>query len=132
MSQFTKPLKVQFIDGSHWVLLAPFVYFVGYEGSDELIFVTAGFKTDFASIPRFAWPIIGHPTGKYGKAAVIHDWLYEFPSDGVEEQRSRRRCDQIFLEGLKVLGVGWWKRSTMYSAVRVGGWVGWNADRGRE
>ena len=129
MSQFTTPLQVQFIDGKYWVLLSPFEYYVGDESGDERIFVHAGFETDFASVPRFAWPIIGHPTGQYGKAAVVHDYLYQFPAAGVDDERTRRRCDQIFLEGLCVLGVPWWKRTLMYSAVRVGGGGSWKKYR---
>jgi len=125
MSTFTTPLCVQFIDGRYWLLLTPFEYYVGDDANNEVIFVHAGFKTDFASIPRFAWPIIGHPTGRYGKAAVVHDYLYSDPSAGVAEARSRRRCDQIFLEGMQVLGVGWLKRSVMYSAVRLFGSAAW-------
>ena len=145
MSTFTTPLQLEFIDGKFWKLLAPFIYYVGGVGGDELVLVLEGFKTDFASVPRFAWPIIGHPTGDHGKAAVVHDWLYQYPDDGLRLPhtirrpritRTRRRCDQIFLEAMQVLDIGWLKRTVMYSAVRLGGWVGWNnyrkADRKRE
>ena len=118
-----------FIDGKVWRLLKSFWYDVGTENSGERIIVVSGFLTDFASIPRFAWPIIGHPAGQYGKAAVVHDWLYQYPKSGLGKMRSRRRCDQIFLEGLQVLGVGWLKRSTMYFAVRVRGGKGWKRYR---
>jgi len=132
MSQFTSPLCVEHVDGKFWLLLEQFEYRVGSEDSDEVITVPVGFKTDFASIPGVAWSIIGHPTGRYGKAAVIHDWLY---SENAGEQgddyepRTRRRCDQIFLEGMVVLGVPWWRRTLMYSAVRVGGWTAWGDRR---
>lgn len=127
MSTFTTPLHLEFINGKYWKLLAPFIYYVGKKRSDEFLLIKAGFTTDFASIPRFAWSIIGHPAGEHGKAAVVHDWLYQHPDDGVKTEgaRSRRRCDQIFLEAMKVLGIGWWKRSTMYFAVRVGGRGAW-------
>ena len=144
MSTFTRPLHLEFIDGKFWKLLAPFIYYVGKKHSDEFLLVRAGFTTDFASIPRFAWSIIGHPAGKHGKAAVVHDWLYRYPDDGLTipvaptpacvqlPTRTRRRCDQIFLEAMKVLGIGWWKRSTMYCAVRVGGRGAWKKWRKAE
>ena len=142
MSTFTTPLHLEFIDGTFWVLLAPFIYYVGKKHSDEFLLIERGFETDFASIPRIAWPIIGHPAGKHGKAAVVHDWLYRYPDDGVlrvgqfelpvPHPRTRRRCDQIFLEAMKVLGVGWWKRSAMYFAVRVGGRGAWKKWRKAE
>lgn len=43
--------------------------------SEPIIRVPAGFVTDFASIPRAFWVVLP-PTGKYGKAAVVHDYLY--------------------------------------------------------
>ena len=132
MSTFTTPLHLEFVNGKFWKVLAPFIYYVGEKSSDEFLLVKVGFTTDFASIPRFAWPIIGHPTGNHGKAAVVHDWLYRYPADGVDRARTRRRCDQVFLEAMKVLGVGWWKRSTMYFAVRVGGRGAWKKWRGAE
>ena len=127
MSAFTTELKVLYVDGKHWILLSPFTYRVGSVDSDEIIFVPAAFKTDFASIPRLLWPAMGHPTGKHGKAAVVHDFLYQHPNG-----RSRRRCDQIFLEGLKVLKLSWWKRTVMYSAVRLGGRGPWRRYRETE
>lgn len=128
MSVFTTPLEVRFVDGKFWILLSPFTYYVDMAG-EEVVFVAAGFKTDFASIPHWAWSFIGHPAGRYGKAAVVHDWLYQNPDDGVSDDRSRRRCDQIFLEGMKVLGVGWLTRTVMYTAVRIGGSKPWKEYR---
>jgi len=119
-SQFTTPLDVRPLsDGKRWVLLANFSYDVGYLGSGDTICVPAGFITDFASIPKLAWSIIGGPWGKYGKATVIHDYLFE------TQQRSWRETNQIFLEGMRVLGVPWWKRTTMYSMVVAFSWVSW-------
>ena len=126
MSVFTTPLDVRFVDGKFWVLLSAFTYYVDMAGK-EVVSVQGGFETDFASIPRWAWSIIGHPAGKYGKAAVIHDHLYQHPAP-----YSRRRCDQIFLEGMKVLGVSWWKRTVMYTAVRIGGGKPWREYRENE
>ncbi len=97
-----------------------FFYHVGEEGSDERIHVPMGFITDFASIPRIFWIIIGHPTGEYGKAAVIHDYLY------YKQTTTRRYADRIFLEAMKVLEVSWWRRRAMWLAVRSFGWRPWN------
>ena len=69
---FPFPLIVKFIDGNLWELMANFEY---YRPNGELIKVPAGFKFDFASIPKFAWSWIGSPTGKYGPASLIHDWF---------------------------------------------------------
>ena len=98
MSAFTTPLKVEHIDGRYWRVLEAFEYRVGSEDSDEIISVPAGFVTDFASIPRFAWWLIGSPTGEYGKAAVKHDYLYSENNDEQCEEykpRTRRRSPPL-------------------------------------
>ena len=128
MSEFTDKLVVTPMpDGKHWELLKPFRYYVGEENSDEVIYVPSGFRTDFASIPRPFWSLIGAPWGKYGAAAVVHDWCY---FRGILLY-TRKRADEIFYEAMGVLGVPEWKRRTMYVAIRIfGGW-GWRCHRRR-
>lgn len=123
MSSFTTPLVVKHLDGVRWKVVHSFVYHVGTEDSEEKIIVPGEFITDFASIPRIFWTLIGHPTGKYGKAAVIHDYCY------YERIYSRKKSDLIFEEGMAVLKVPFWKRKTMYFAVRSFGWIPWNRYR---
>jgi len=91
--------------------------------ANKVISITAksGLKTDFASIPRLAWTLIGSPAmGRYTASSVIHDVLY------MTESLSRKECDDLFLEMLEVDGVKWWRRYAMYYAVRIGGWYVWN------
>ena len=148
MSQFTKPLDIRKVEGTkYWTLRSELVYHVGSVASDEIIRVPVGFKTDLGSKPRFTWWLVGHPLDEGARAYVLHDELMRHPANGVlpvydpcftctekpkPKPRSRRRCDQIFLEALKVLGVGWWKRGAMYCGVRVGSWVRWRKYRKRE
>lgn len=106
--------KVQQISGSDWVLLEDLEYHVGSEDSTDIITVPAGYKTDFASVPRAFWSIFP-PFGKYSSAAVIHDYLYGTRS------RPRKECDKIFLECMEVLGVNWITRHTLYRSVRMFG-----------
>ena len=42
---------------------------------EERIEVAEGFETDFASVPRLLWVVLPK-WGKYGNAAMVHDWLY--------------------------------------------------------
>jgi len=116
MSSFTKPLRIEDVDGRNFRLLESFIY---YTNKKEVICVPEGFITDFASIPRLFWSIIGSPIGRYGKAAVVHDWLYH------TQKYSRKYADAIFLEAMAVLGVNWLKRRTMWLAVRIGGHFPW-------
>lgn len=89
-----------------------------------LIEVPAGFKTDFASIPRIFHRLLPQ-NGEYDAPAIIHDYLYAtgiFP---------KAKADLIFLEAMKALGVAWWKREAMYQAVNAFGWFAWNAHRAK-
>ena len=120
MSSFTTPLIVQPLDdGRTWRLEEEFRYRVGGGDSEEIITVPKGFETVFASVPRAFWRVIP-PWGIYGKATVIHDFCYR------TRPYSRKRADEILLEGMKVLGVACWKRLAIYGAVRAFGWVAWS------
>ena len=126
MSRFTSVLLVSpLADGKTWVLMREFGYDVGTEGSTDQINVPVGFETDFASIPRLFW-IVLPKWGKYGNAAVVHDWLYW------NQQRSREAADTVLLEAMGVLGVGAVVRFVIYRAVRLFGGLAWlrnQADR---
>lgn len=115
MSSFTEKLLVSpLTDGKRWVIRKEFYFYVGEEEDNDLITVPPGFVTDFASIPRVFWKIIPK-WGKYGHAAVIHDFLY------ATKDKSRKESDKIFLEGMVIFGVPVWKRYAMYYAVRLCG-----------
>jgi len=116
MSSFTTPLEVEATNEiGKWKLTEPFEYVVGsLENPEDIIKIPAGFITDFASTPRFLWSIFP-PFGKYGKAAVLHDYLYG------TQKYSRKKCDKTFLEAMGVLKVPKWKRYMMYYAVRLFG-----------
>ena len=113
VSSFTSPLLLEYLDGRRWRLLAGFSYATDI-GGEKVIHVPEGFETDFASIPRGLWNLFP-PTGSYGKAAVIHDFLYRMWGG------SREEADRIFLEGMEVLGVNWFTRRAIYCAVRLFG-----------
>jgi hypothetical protein len=134
MSQFTKPLRIEqdADDPLFWWSLAAFEFHVGHLGSGEVIRIPAGRRSDFQSIPRIMWSVFGHPVDEYAASGFGHDEVYQYPANGVDEPRSRRRCDQIYLEMNVVLGCPWWKRTGKYTGVRVGGWVGWRKYRKKE
>lgn len=122
MSSFTDPLDVRQV-GDEWVTLREMTYWTDCDDGDEALplrcrschTVPAGFTTDFASIPRLFWSVIGHPAGRYAQAAVLHDSLYRTRSV------TRARADALFMEAMAVLGVPAWQRWLMWAAVRVGG-----------
>jgi len=149
MSSFTDELKVKPLkNGVDWKLLKSFSYHVGSRNSKDVIKVPAGFVTDFASIPNFLITILGlvslflgnylniewlfilgiisilsasimPNSGKYGKAAVIHDYLYH------AKERSRKMSDLIFLEAMEESNVNLVERTVMYRAVRWFGFLSW-------
>lgn len=123
MSSFTEPLIVKKLKGRMWEVTRSFDYYVGEENSNDKITVSKGFITDFASVPRPFW-IVVPPDGQYSQAAVLHDYLYRMQKVG-RNRRSRKECDQIFLEAMSVLNVPLWKRRIMYRAVRMFGWIPW-------
>lgn len=97
-------------EGHPWKLIESFTY--DYYGT--IITVPRGFTTDFASVPRIFWNILP-PFGKYGNAAIIHDYCYDrqlFP---------RKQCDLIFYKAMLEKGVPKWKAVTMYKMVRMFG-----------
>ena len=125
MSKFTKILTISPLpDGRSWVLRESFSYDVGFEGSNDTITVPVGFVTDLASVPRPLWSILPQ-WGRYGNAAVIHDWLYW------QQDRPRREADYIMFEAMGVLGVHWLTRWFIYVALVLFGWLGWwlNSER---
>ena len=137
--KFLDPLQLEYIDGRKWRLIRDFDYHLGTPEGAEYIRVPEEFITDFASVPRFLWRVLP-PTGEYGKAAVIHDYLYQYryvvswpsPTSKVLRLVDRAEADRTFLEGMEVLGVGRFTRWTMYAGVRAGGWQTWNGYRAKE
>ncbi len=95
-----------------WILVDELIY----EGNTDRILVPQGFITDFASVPRVLWSLC--PSyGKYTKAAVIHDYLYN------SKILRRKDADGMFRRIMGELGVGAFKRYTMWAAVRMFGWL---------
>ena len=118
MSQFTEPLIVELVGKNLWKLVDGFEYHVGEYPSKEIIKIPPGTITNFASVPRIFWPIIS-PIDNHAKAAVIHDYCYYIQYD------KKKECDDLFLEGMTVLGVKKWKRYCMYWSVRLFAWIPW-------
>lgn len=118
MAEFITELEVKALQETEggrslWQLVRPLVY-----QSDilkEPVYVSEGFVTDFASVPRV--PVVYLFMNDVGQpAAVIHDYLYRF------HPCTRAEADAVLDEALKVLGVSWWRRKSMWAAVRLAGW----------
>jgi len=119
MSSFTSPLIVSPLDdGRRWRLWREFTYHIGTEYSKDFVHVATGFVTDFASVPSFLWWWL--PSwGRYGKAAVLHDHIYQ------THCKTRKEADDIFLEAMLVSGTKRWKAKIMFWGVRLFGFLAW-------
>jgi hypothetical protein len=115
-------------DPEHWWLEGEMIYqsdLLGEDGKPVLVTVPDRFPTDLASIPRFP-PLLRHiflKNGRHRPAAIPHDFLcrrsYVADFRSPSEAFPRRLADKIFLEAMKLVGVGRSKRRLMYWAVRA-------------
>ncbi|EBV2374764.1 DUF1353 domain-containing protein [Salmonella enterica] len=121
MSRFTTPAILEMLGHYNWRVYEPFEFYLSEDNSDA-ISVPAGFVTDLATVPRIFWSVMP-PDGKYAKAAIIHDYLYD------NALRTKKEADLIFLDGMAVLGVPKWKRIVMYLAVRIFGRGNYSKDQ---
>ena len=118
---FTSALRVEFEeDGYRALLLEDLVY----EGRDQNIFVTAGYVTDFATVPWFVQWVLPR-TGKWTRAAVLHDVLCSRVAEAYWTGRTPAvnavDTDRIvFLRALREEGVDPVRRELLYMGVRLG------------
>lgn len=118
MSQaFPAPLLLEpLTDGRRWKVAADFLF----HGEARVVLVPAGFVTDFASTPRATWWLLP-PWGKYGRAALVHDFLY------ATQPCPKAEADAVFLEGMRLCGVGKTRRWVMFLAVLLFGRAAWRS-----
>lgn len=111
------PLLVEESDGL-WVLRRDVAYVTN---AGQTIIAPEGFNTDFASIPRAFWWLWPPYDRTYGKAAVIHDYLYRNKGHVDAWRFSRRESNLIFREAMQSLGASYFTRSTMFNCVQLFG-----------
>jgi hypothetical protein len=108
---FLSELVVKAVGDKDWKLMRA----LRYEGDHQCFEVPVAAETDFASVPvLFQWLI--PRSGRYTKAAVLHDHLWRTPIDGV----SRGDADGIFRRCMAELGVPFLRRWVMWAGVRLG------------
>lgn len=113
-------LKVNILKEDLFILLED----IEVEALGYTITVKSGFDFDGASIPRPLWGVFGNPlSGDFRIAALVHDVLY------ASQKLPRKVCDDIFLELMKLHGVSYTKRYSMYLAVRSAGGFVWEKNK---
>ena len=91
-------LTVSRVDANTWSLVDDLVY----QGNRERFVVPAGFRTDFATVPRVVTWLIPR-FGAYTLAAILHDWLV---SEGIGSGVvSAREADGLFRRVMRESGV---------------------------
>ncbi len=118
------PVVVDMCDG-FWKMHEP----LQYTTEDSRIFtIPSGQLTDYGSIPE----ILDWIPGLAGNGTdadcsyLLHDYLYSEHRAGRGKVKDRAEADVLLLEALKVCGVGYVRRYTIYWGVRVGGGIAWN------
>lgn len=106
-------LTVRRVDADHWALVDDLVY----RGRWDRFVVPAGFRTDFASVPRpVTWLVPRF--GVYTLAAILHDWLV---TEGLRTRVvTSRQADGIFRRVMRESGVPVLRRWLMWAGVRWG------------
>lgn len=123
---FSNTVKTEWLNDGRNQMLLEDVSFFDSEGKQWT--AKAGLISDGASVPRWAWRVIGGPfSGKYRRPAIIHDQYYDYRNaarypemKGVIPEK-REHVDQMFYEAMLVDGVAKWKAKIMLRAVRIGG-----------
>lgn len=86
------------------------------DGVKHFVRIPEGYIFDGASIPRWAWSIVGYPfEPDLIEAACVHDWY----CDRATHYFERVIGDNVFLKLLADAGVPTWRRAIMYAAVRL-------------
>ena len=118
----SQPVLVPFADMDNWIVYKPIHWTPPDDAPSNLprsITVPGGFVSDLATIPSYFWWALP-PTGRYGHAAILHDWLYW------EQGVSRAVADRVFEVAMAELNVDVPVRKAMWAAVRVGGGQYWD------
>nr|WP_221333727.1 DUF1353 domain-containing protein [Nocardia transvalensis] len=102
-------MVVEEIDAVSWRVREP----IEYRGDRDVFVVPAGFRTDFASVPRaLVWLVPRY--GVFTKAAILHDYLSR------DADVTRADADGLFRRALHEEGVSVPQRWMMWAAVRLG------------
>ncbi|WP_029902536.1 DUF1353 domain-containing protein [Nocardia brasiliensis] len=101
-------LVVEELDAKFWRVVEPLVY----QGDSQEFVIPAGFRTDFASVPRaLVWLVPRY--GAYTRAAILHDFLRSTGRVSVAD------ADGLFRRCLREMNVAVPRRWMMWAAVRL-------------
>ena len=121
MTRPQSPLITDMVEGTRHFWSMDDLTFSDHKGAK--VVVPAGFLSDGLSIPKVFQSIFSK-SPHYIWAGIVHDYGYrkDFPHD-----MTRKEVDLLFLFYMKMYGVGWFTRHTIYRAVRLGAMRNWKA-----
>jgi len=93
---------------------------MAFDNGDSLVVVPSNFISDGLSIPRIFQSVFSK-SPSYIFAGILHDWLYKIRPC----KMTRKQADKLFLAWMKLYGVGWFTRHTIFRSVRIGGRRSW-------
>lgn len=99
-----------------WVVQGGLSYYKGSRQDEYWVYIPNGYRVVGAMVPRWMQDWL-RPCDTHGQAAIIHNYLCATSKvrvDGEKRFVSRNEANEIFLEAMKVIGVGFFKRWTMY------------------
>lgn len=111
-----------------WELFIP-LYVTLSDGNE--ICIPVGYVTDFASVPQILWSICP-PIGKYNRAALVHDFLYDlrYKESELGEYEARKFADKEFLRIANNSDVS--SRTRHYIMYKIVRWFGVKAWRSKK
>ena len=97
----------------------------GYHGCIHVKFtISAGFKSDGASVPRFFWRAVFPPgDNRAMRAAFAHDYIYRMHLPGWSKAEADRMFYDLLIEG----GISWYRAGLAWLGVYLFGWNAWKA-----
>jgi uncharacterized protein DUF1353 len=126
---WTPTVLMPFADMDNFIVYRPITWTPPASATSDLprvVTIPRGFVTDLATIPEYFWWALP-PSGRYGHAAILHDWLYW------DQSSSREIADRVFDVAMDELQVAMPLRKAMWAAVRVYGGKHWlRADAERQ
>lgn len=115
---YPDPLHIEVVPGT-WMNELLKDYTCIYRG--EQIVVPAGFRTNFASIPRFFKAFMDNDDPRIKEGAVLHDFLYDIRSLGDYSNFDRNEADLLLYRSILANGGKERIAKIVYWAVRIGG-----------
>ena len=91
--------------------------------TDTEITIPAGYMFDGHSIP-VPFNAFINPYSADMRAALLHDWLYDRKDKG-DCTYTRKQVDLEYLYEMEACGTNWFRRYTLYTGVRLLGWIWW-------